>query len=794
MKNIRNFCIIAHIDHGKSTLADRLLEFTNTIQVTTGQMLDDMDLEKERGITIKSHAIQMEYNYKGEKYVLNLIDTPGHVDFSYEVSRSIAACEGALLIVDASQGVQAQTISNLYMAIEHDLEIIPVINKCDMASAMPEEVEDEIVELLGCKREEIIRASGKTGMGVEEILAAVIERIPHPEGDEEAPLQALIFDSVFNSFRGIIAYFKIENGVIRKGDKVKFFNTGKEYDADEVGVLKMELVPRNELRTGDVGYIISGIKTSKEVKVGDTITHVARPCDKAIAGFEEVKPMVFAGVYPIEAEDFEDLRASLEKLQLNDASLTFQPESSLALGFGFRCGFLGLLHMEIVQERLDREFDMNVITTVPNVSYNIYDKQGNMKEVHNPGGMPDPTLIDHIEEPYIKASIITTTDYIGPIMTLCLGKRGELLKQEYISGNRVEIYYNMPLGEIVIDFYDRLKSISKGYASFDYHPNGFRPSKLVKLDIMLNGEPVDALSTLIHFDNAYDMGRRMCEKLKELIPRQQFEIAIQAAIGAKSSWIYKKIQVLAIFDDLDTIILMIPLQIMMIGLRWQLIIVVVIVFMLLAAGWQQLNKYDWRQDWKAILFYSVIIFLATQILYLGSKELYGEAGSIHIEVLLPAFVLGMIMKHKEHDTPVERRVSTGISFFFMFLVGMSMPHFIGVNFAETHSGAYSVTGSQEMMSWGMILFHVVIVSLLSNVGKLCPMFFYRDRKLSERLALSIGMFTRGEVGAGIIFIALGYNLGGPALVISVLTLVLNLILTGIFVLWVKKLALRSYTD
>ena len=458
----------------------------------------------------------MEYNYKGEKYILNLIDTPGHVDFSYEVSRSIAACEGALLIVDASQGVQAQTISNLYMAIEHDLEIIPIINKCDMASAMPEEVEDEIVELLGCKRDEIIRASGKTGMGVEEILSAVIERIPHPEGDEEAPLQALIFDSVFNSFRGIIAYFKIENGVIRKGDKVKFFNTGKEYDADEVGVLKMELVPRNELRTGDVGYIISGIKTSKEVKVGDTITHVARPCDKAIAGFEEVKPMVFAGVYPIEAEDFEDLRASLEKLQLNDASLTFQPESSLALGFGFRCGFLGLLHMEIVQERLDREFDMNVITTVPNVSYNIYDKQGNMREVHNP-----------------KASIITTTDYIGPIMTLCLGKRGELLKQEYISGNRVEIYYNMPLGEIVIDFYDRLKSISKGYASFDYHPNGFRPSKLVKLDIMLNGEPVDALSTLIHFDNAYDMGRRMCEKLKELIPRQQFEIAIQAAIGAK---------------------------------------------------------------------------------------------------------------------------------------------------------------------------------------------------------------------------------------------------------------------
>lgn len=462
-----------------------------------------------------------------------MIDTPGHVDFSYEVSRSIAACEGALLIVDASQGVQAQTISNLYMAIEHDLEIIPIINKCDMASAMPEEVEDEIVELLGCKRDEIIRASGKTGMGVEEILAAVIERIPHPQGDESAPLQALIFDSVFNSFRGIIAYFKITNGVIRAGDKVKFFNTGKEYVADEIGVLKMEMVPRKELRTGDVGYIISGIKTSKEVKVGDTITHVARPCDKAIAGFEEVKPMVFAGVYPIEAEEFEDLRASLEKLQLNDASLTFQPESSLALGFGFRCGFLGLLHMEIVQERLDREFDMNVITTVPNVSYHIYDKQGNMTEVHNPGGMPDPTMIDHIEEPYIKASIITTTDYIGPIMTLCLGKRGELLKQEYISGNRVELFYNMPLGEIVIDFYDRLKSISKGYASFDYHPDGFRPSKLVKLDILLNGESVDALSTLTHFDNAYDMGRRMCEKLKELIPRQQFEIAIQAAIGAK---------------------------------------------------------------------------------------------------------------------------------------------------------------------------------------------------------------------------------------------------------------------
>ena len=533
MKNIRNFCIIAHIDHGKSTLADRLLEYTKTITVTNGQMLDDMDLEKERGITIKSHAIQMEYVYKGEKYILNLIDTPGHVDFSYEVSRSIAACEGALLIVDASQGVQAQTISNLYMAIEHDLEIVPVINKCDMASAMPEEVEDEIVELLGCKRGEIIRASGKTGMGIEEILEAIIERVPAPKGDEEAPLQALIFDSVFNSFRGIIAYFKIKNGVIRTGDKVKFFNTGKEYAADEIGVLRMDMVPRKELRAGDVGYIISGIKTSKEVKVGDTITHISRPCAKAISGFEEVKPMVFAGVYPIEAEEFEDLRASLEKLQLNDASLTFQPESSLALGFGFRCGFLGLLHMEIVQERLDREFDMNVITTVPNVSYNIYDKQGVMTEVHNPGGMPDPTLIDRIEEPYIKASVITTTDYIGPIMTLCLGKRGELLKQEYISGNRVEIYYNMPLGEIVIDFYDRLKSISKGYASFDYHPNGFRPSKLIKLDVLLNGEPVDALSTLTHVDNAYDLGKRMCEKLKELIPRQQFDIAIQAAIGAK---------------------------------------------------------------------------------------------------------------------------------------------------------------------------------------------------------------------------------------------------------------------
>lgn len=533
MKHIRNFCIIAHIDHGKSTLADRLLEFTKTIKVTEGQMLDNMDLERERGITIKSHAIQMEYTYEGEPYTLNLIDTPGHVDFSYEVSRSIAACEGALLVVDATQGVQAQTISNLYMAIDHNLEIIPVINKCDMVNAMPEEVEDEIIDLLGCKREEIIRASGKTGEGVEDILKAVIERIPAPEGDENAPLQALIFDSVFNSFRGIIAYFKIVNGSIKTGDNVVFINTEKEYTADEIGVLKMDLCPRKELHCGDVGYIVSGIKTATEVKVGDTITHVGRPCDSAIAGFEEVKPMVFAGVYPIETEDFENLRASLEKLQLNDASLTFQPESSVALGFGFRCGFLGLLHMEIVQERLDREFNMDVITTVPNVSYMVYDKQGGVKEVHNPAGMPDVTLIDHIEEPYIKASIITTTNFIGPIMTLCLGKRGELIKQEYITGNRVELHYSLPLGEIVIDFYDKLKSISKGYASFDYHQDGFRPSKLVKLDILLNGEPVDALSTLTHVDNAVTFGRRMCEKLKELLPRQQFDIAIQAAIGAK---------------------------------------------------------------------------------------------------------------------------------------------------------------------------------------------------------------------------------------------------------------------
>ena len=533
MRHIRNFCIIAHIDHGKSTLADRLLEYTNTIQVTEGQMLDDMELEKERGITIKSHAIQMEYEYQGEKYILNLIDTPGHVDFSYEVSRSIAACEGALLVVDATQGVQAQTISNLYMAIDHDLEIIPVINKIDMPSAMPDEVEDEIIELLGCKREEILRASGRTGEGVPSILDAVVERIPSPTGDKEAPLQALIFDSVFNSFRGIIAYFKIENGIIRKGDKVKFFNTGMEYIADEVGVLKMDMVPRQQLSTGEVGYIISGIKNAREVQVGDTITHVALPCTKAISGFQEVKSMVFAGVYPIDPADYENLRASLEKLQLNDASLTFQPESSVALGFGFRCGFLGLLHMEIVQERLDREFNMDVITTVPNVSYMVYDKHGEAKEVHNPSGLPDPMSIDHIEEPYIYATIITDTAYIGPIMTLCLDKRGELIKQEYISGNRVEIHFYLPLGEIVIDFYDKLKSISKGYASFDYHIDGFRPSKLAKLDILLNGESVDALSALTHVDNAVALGRRMCEKLKELIPRQQFDIAIQAAIGAK---------------------------------------------------------------------------------------------------------------------------------------------------------------------------------------------------------------------------------------------------------------------
>ena len=535
MNHIRNFCIIAHIDHGKSTLADRLLEYTGTIasKDMEAQVLDDMDLERERGITIKSHAIQMLHTIDDTEYTLNLIDTPGHVDFSYEVSRSIAACEGALLIVDATQGIQAQTISNLYMAIDNDLEIIPVINKIDLESAKPDEVEDQIVELLGCKREEIIRASGKTGEGISTILRAIVERIPAPKGDPEAPLQALIFDSVFNPFRGIIAYFKIINGTLRKNDFVKFVATGKQYNADEVGVLKLDMRPTNEISAGNVGYIISGIKTSKEVKVGDTITHVARPCDKAIDGFEEVKPMVFAGVYPIETEDFENLRTSLEKLQLNDASLTFTPESSAALGFGFRCGFLGLLHMEIIQERLGREYDMDVITTVPNVSYKVYDKKGIVTEVHNPSGLPDLTLIDHIEEPYIRATVITTSDFIGPIMTLCLSKRGELIKQEYISGNRLELTFDMPLGEIVIDFYDKLKSISKGYASFDYHLHDFRESRLVKLDILLNGESVDALSTLTHADNAVAFGRRMCEKLKELIPRQQFDIAIQAAIGAK---------------------------------------------------------------------------------------------------------------------------------------------------------------------------------------------------------------------------------------------------------------------
>jgi len=496
-------------------------------------VLDDMDLERERGITIKSHAIQMNFHLDGEDYILNLIDTPGHVDFSYEVSRSIAACEGALLIVDASQGIQAQTISNLYMAIDNDLEIIPVINKVDLDSAKPDEVEDQIVDLLGCDPSEVIRASGKTGIGVPDILRAIVERVPAPQGDPQAPLQALIFDSVFNPFRGIIAYFKIVNGTIRKNDFVKFVATGKQYNADEIGVLKLDMQPCQELSAGNVGYIISGIKTSREVKVGDTITHVNTPCDAAIDGFEEVKPMVFAGVYPIETEDFENLRSSLEKLQLNDASLTFQPESSMALGFGFRCGFLGLLHMEIIQERLGREFDMDVITTVPNVSYRVFDKHGNMTEVHNPSGLPEATLIDHIEEPYIRASIITAADYIGPIMTLCLAKRGELVKQEYISGNRMELIFDMPLGEIVIDFYDKLKSISKGYASFDYHLHDFRESKLIKLDILLNGESVDALSTLTHVDNAVTFGRRMCEKLKELIPRQQFDIAIQAAIGAK---------------------------------------------------------------------------------------------------------------------------------------------------------------------------------------------------------------------------------------------------------------------
>ena len=535
MKNIRNFCIIAHIDHGKSTLADRLLEVTKTVSERDmkEQVLDDMDLEKERGITIKSHAIQMDYEQDGEKYVLNLIDTPGHVDFSYEVSRSIAACEGALLIVDSTQGIQAQTISNLYLAIEHDLEIIPVLNKMDLPNAMPEVVEDQIIDLIGCKRDDILRASGKTGEGVEDILRRIVEIVPAPKGDPDAPLEALIFDSVFNQFRGVIAYFKIENGSINKGDLVKFVNTKKEYDADEIGVLRLGMEERKKLSTGDVGYIISGIKAAKEVKVGDTLTHRENPCEKAIEGFEEVKPMVFAGVYPIDAEDYEDLRAAMEKLQLNDASLTYEPESSAALGFGFRCGFLGLLHMEIIQERLDREFDMNVITTVPNVSYLVHTTDDETMTVYNPSGLPASTKIDEIEEPYIRAQIITKSDFIGQVMTLCLEKRGTLLKQDYLTTDRAELTFDLPLGEIVFDFYDKLKSISKGYASFDYHISGYKPAKLVRLDILLNGEMVDALSSLIHFDNAYTLGRRMCEKLKELIPRQQFDIAIQAAIGAK---------------------------------------------------------------------------------------------------------------------------------------------------------------------------------------------------------------------------------------------------------------------
>lgn len=535
MKNIRNFSIIAHIDHGKSTLADRLLEYTKTVtgHEMQNQVLDDMDLERERGITIKSHAIQMDYIEDGQQYTLNLIDTPGHVDFSYEVSRAIASCEGCLLVVDATQGVQAQTISNLYLALDHDLAVIPVINKIDMDSAHPDEVEDEIVELLGCDPSEILRCSARTGEGVPEILDAIVKRIPAPQGDPQAPLQALIFDSVFNPFRGIIVYFKVLNGTIHKGDLVKFVNTGEQYHADELGVLKLKLAPRDKISAGNVGYIISGIKDSKEVRVGDTITHVDNPCSEAIEGFQEVKPIVFAGVYPIDPEDFENLRSSLEKLQLNDASLTFTPESSIALGFGFRCGFLGLLHMEIVQERLDREFNMEVITTVPNVSYKVYDKKGNMTEVHNPAGLPDVTTIEKIEEPYIHASIITLSEYMGPIITLCLSKRGTLTNQKYISGNRLELSFDLPLGEIVIDFYDKLKSISKGYASFDYYISSYRESKLVKLDILLNGKPVDALSSLTHADNAVSLGRRMCEKLKELIPRQQYDIAIQAAIGAK---------------------------------------------------------------------------------------------------------------------------------------------------------------------------------------------------------------------------------------------------------------------
>jgi GTP-binding protein LepA len=535
MKKTRNFCIIAHIDHGKSTLADRMLEVTNTLNTRDmeNQVLDSMDLEKEKGITIKSHAIQMDYTYKGETYTLNLIDTPGHVDFSYEVSRAIASCEGALLVVDATQGIQAQTISNLYLAIEHDLEIIPVLNKIDVDSAMIDVVTDQVVDLIGCKPEDILLASGKTGQGVPEVLDAIVERIPAPSGDPDAPLQALIFDSVFNSFRGIIAYFKVLNGSIKPGDKVKFVSTGKEYQADEIGVLKMKMHPRKEIPCGSVGYIISGIKTAVEVKVGDTITHVDRPCSSAIEGFEEVKPMVFAGMYPVETDQYEELRASLEKFQLNDASLVFEPESSLALGFGFRCGFLGLLHLEIVQERLFREFNMDVITTVPNVSYKVYTTQGECLDVHNPSGLPAATLIDRIEEPYIRAQVITKADFFGAIMKLCLDKRGILINQHYMTADRVELTYEMPLSEIVFDFYDKLKSISKGYASFDYHVIGFKEAKLVKLDILLNGDPADALSTLIHADHAYDFGRKMCEKLKELIPRQQFDIAIQAAVGAK---------------------------------------------------------------------------------------------------------------------------------------------------------------------------------------------------------------------------------------------------------------------
>ncbi|MCI6315252.1 MAG: translation elongation factor 4 [Bacteroidales bacterium] len=535
MDKIRNFCIIAHIDHGKSTLADRMLEITDTLAAREmeNQVLDSMDLEREKGITIKSHAIQMDYVYKDEKYVLNLIDTPGHVDFSYEVSRAIASCEGALLVVDATQGIQAQTISNLYLAIEHNLEIIPVLNKIDVDSAMVEVVTDQIVDLIGCDPSEVLRCSAKTGEGVREILDAICERVPAPVGDPQAPLQALIFDSVFNSFRGIIAYFKVKNGSVRRGQKVKFYNTGKEYEADEVGVLKMKLCPREEIPCGSVGYIISGIKTAAEVKVGDTITDRDCPCSEAIAGFEEVKPMLFAGMYPVETDQYEELRASLEKFQLNDASLVFEPESSLALGFGFRCGFLGLLHLEIVQERLFREFGMDVITTVPNVSYKVYTTQGECIDVHNPSGLPPVTLIDHIEEPYIRAQVISKSDFYGPIMKLCLDKRGVLINQHYLTADRLELTYEMPLSEIVFDFYDKLKSISKGYASFDYHVVGFKEAKLVKLDILLNGEPADALSSLIHVDHAYDFGRRICEKLKDLIPRQQFDIAIQAAIGAK---------------------------------------------------------------------------------------------------------------------------------------------------------------------------------------------------------------------------------------------------------------------